>query len=146
MYKSQIKAILSLDVESRALFKGVYAIDELPNRASHGAYVVNYDEHDKPGSHWVAIYVQNGSVEYFDSYGQPPLDKRLKTFVGENFTYNPFQLQQALGNACGFYCTYYILKRSRKSTTYDILSLLTRTNSDYIVKNYLYRYYSIVFR
>ena len=146
MYRNQIKAILSLDPPSREIFRGIFAIDELPNRSSHGAYVVNYDESDKPGSHWVAIYVEAGSVEYFDSFGQPPLDERLQTFVGEYYTYNPFQLQQTLGNACGFYCTYFILKRSRQVQSNDILRFLIRKNSDYIVKKFLYSHYSLVFK
>ena len=33
--------------------------------------IFNLDPHDKPGSHWVALYsdVDKGGVYYFDSYG-----------------------------------------------------------------------------
>jgi hypothetical protein len=35
--------------------------------------IVNTDPHNKPGSHWVAIYGDgDGHTEFFDSYGKPP--------------------------------------------------------------------------
>ena len=146
MFKSQIEAILKLDPYSRKVFKGVYAIDQLPELEKNAAYIINYDEHDEPGSHWIAIFKSKSQVEYFDSTGQPPLDSRLTTFVGSNYLYNPYQLQQPLGNACGFYSTYYILKRSRRCTANDILRLFVRTNSDYIVKKFLYKHYKLIFK
>ena len=37
--------------------------------------VFNLDPHDKPGSHWVSLFVNliNGGIYYFDSYGIPPV-------------------------------------------------------------------------
>lgn len=145
MYKPQIESILKLDSQSRDNFKGVFAIDELPKLSPSGSYVINYDPHDKPGSHWVAVFSFKNSVEFFDSTGNPPLDSRLCKFVGPSFTYSPYKLQQVLGNACGFYSTYYILQRSRNISSNDILKILTRVNSDYVVKSYLYRYYKPFF-
>ena len=145
MYKTQIETILKLDSQSKQNFKGVYPIDQLPKRALSGSYVINYDSHDQPGSHWVAVLSQNGCVEYFDSSGQPPLDVRLQTFVGPDYKFNPFQLQRVMDNSCGFYCVYYILQRSRNCTSNDIISVLARTNSDYIVKTYVYKYFKPIF-
>ena len=41
--------------------------------------VFNLDPHDKPGSHWVSMYVDlnNGGIYYFDSYGYKPLKEIL---------------------------------------------------------------------
>ena len=145
MFKTQIETILHLDASSREYFRGVYAIDQLPRLASSAAYVINYDESDEEGSHWVALFNHKGSIDYFDSTGNPPLDIRLQQFIGDTYSYNPFQLQQVLGNACGFYSTYYILQRSRNKSSNDMLRLLTRTNSDYIVKKFLYNHYKPIF-
>ena len=76
MFKTQIEAILSLDYHSKSYFQGCFAIDRLPQKrkARSSAYVINYDEHDKDGSHWIAVLSdQAGNVEFFDSSGQPPL-------------------------------------------------------------------------
>lgn len=44
--------------------------------------VFNLDEHWKPGSHWVALYVDVGKFQiyFFDSYGYRP-EKRIRKFV-----------------------------------------------------------------
>lgn len=145
MYKTQIATILKMDSQTRQHFRGVFAIDQLPKRAPTGSYVINYDCHDQPGSHWVAVFSRNDRVEYFDSSGQPPLDSRLQAFVGADFNFNPIKLQRLLENSCGFYCAYFILQRSRNSTSNDILKVLARTNSDYIVKMFLYKHFKPIF-
>ena len=49
-------------------FNGVYSRDNLP-KIKDGAYVINLDEYSNIGTHWVALYVQNNDVIYFDSFG-----------------------------------------------------------------------------
>ena len=60
MYKNQLTSILQLDAAAKKVFRGVYAIDRLPIRAqTSAAYVINMDNHDEPGSHWIAVFVIN---------------------------------------------------------------------------------------
>ena len=165
MFKTQIESILTLDVHSRRFFQGCYAIDRLPNR--HGstplprrsAYVINYDEHDQPGSHWVAVFCDEaGRIDFFDSAGEPPLeDTRLHNFLGlrldgrggarqpPSVNFNPVQLQRNLSNACGFYSVYFILQRARQRTANDILHILASSNSDFVVKDHIYSRYRAIF-
>ena len=49
-------------------FNGVYSRDNLP-KIKDGAYIINFDEYSDIGIHWVALYVQNSNVTYFDSFG-----------------------------------------------------------------------------
>ena len=49
-------------------FNGVYLRDNLPS-IRDGAYVINLDEYSDIGTHWIALYVQNNDVTYFDSFG-----------------------------------------------------------------------------
>ena len=117
--------------------------------AGGGAFVVNYDESNKPGSHWVGVFRdEQGHVDFFDSTGLPPLDDRLRCFLlGPNYSYNPNQYQQILGNACGFYVVYFILQRSRHRKADDILEQLSAcgVDSDYFVKDYVYTRYKPIF-
>ena len=147
MYKSQIQAVLGLDAQARRKFKGVFAIDKLPKMCKKdSAYVINYDEHDESGSHWIAVFKdKKGNTEFFDSAGHPPIDERLSNFIGQTFSYNPYQLQLDLSNACGFYSTYFIIQRSRKVCARRILNVLCRTNSDFVVKSYMYSRYKPIF-
>ena len=34
--------------------------------------VCNTDPSNRPGSHWIAIYVEDGRGEFFDSFGRRP--------------------------------------------------------------------------
>ena len=133
------------------------------------AYVINYDKSNEPGSHWVVVYDSLSSSsssssmstpEFFDPAGLPPLDDRIKVYLlGPDYTYNPNCLQQVHGNACGFYCVYYILQRSRNVSADDIVEFLASLSSsssssssgagssqgDFFVKDFIYSQFKPVF-
>lgn len=114
------------------IFLGVYPIDRLPKKLpAHRPLllVCNTDKHDEPGSHWVAIYLdEKGDGEYFDSMGQEPLttfDKFLKTFC-HSYVYNDLQIQSSVSFVCGYHVLVYcMLKYSRKMSIYKIIALFT---------------------
>ena len=74
-------------------FNGVYSRDNLP-RIKDGAYVINFYEYSDIGTHWVALYVQNNNVTYFDSFGVEHIPKEIKTFTGRSLliTTNIFRI------------------------------------------------------
>ena len=48
---------------------GVYSSNHLP-KIYNGAYVINLDEFELIGTHWIALYVTTtNNVTYFDSFG-----------------------------------------------------------------------------
>ena len=53
--------------ESR--FNGVYSRDDLPNKIKDGAIVINLDECSDIGTDWIALYVKNNDITYFDNFG-----------------------------------------------------------------------------
>ena len=40
-----------------------------------GALTINLDEYESIGTHWIALYVNDNNVTYFDSFGS---EKKLK--------------------------------------------------------------------
>ena len=69
----EISDILKRDRFTKHHFRGVFACDQLPKQymPRPSALVINTDPADKPGQHWVAIYItRDGVGEYFDSYGK----------------------------------------------------------------------------
>ena len=74
-------------------FNGVYSRDNLP-KIKDGAYVINFYEYSDIGTHWVALYVQNNNVTYFDSFGVEHIPKEIKTFTGRSLliTTNIFRI------------------------------------------------------
>ena len=50
-------------------FNGVFNRDNLPNKINNGAYIVNLDKYHDIGDNWVALYTNNKTVTYFNSFG-----------------------------------------------------------------------------
>ena len=48
-------------------FNGVYSRNNL-SKIKDGAYVVNLDEHESIGTHWITLYVNGDKLTYFDSF------------------------------------------------------------------------------
>jgi Ulp1 family protease len=84
---------------------------------------MNLDKRSKPGSHWIAIYIdpQSASVEYFDSFGRDPdkhVMKQLKDLVDSlNLKYlyklkiNKVKHQTDNSNLCGFHSMKFLINR-----------------------------------
>ena len=63
-------------------FNEVFSRDNLPNNTiKNGAYVINLDEYHDIGTHWVALYVNNKIVTYFDSFGVEHIPKEIMKFI-----------------------------------------------------------------
>ena len=58
-------------------FNGVFSRDNL-QKIKDEAYIINLDEYSDIGTHWVALYVQNNDVTYFDSFGVEHIPKKLE--------------------------------------------------------------------
>ena len=65
-------------------FNGVFNRDNLPNTIKNGAYVINLDEYRDIGTHWVALYIYNNTVTYFDSFGVEHILKEIIKFIDNN--------------------------------------------------------------
>ena len=67
---------------------GIYPTDRLPSVWTRStAIVANTDDHDRPGQHWVAFYINKHETgTYFNSYGLPPLDPRFFLRLRRNST------------------------------------------------------------
>lgn len=67
--------------------------------------IVNLDDADGPGTHWVAYKKRGDDVTYFDSFGnlQPPMD--LLFYLGVNgVKYNTLRYQDFGTYNCGHLC------------------------------------------
>ncbi|EGG18909.1 hypothetical protein DFA_02648 [Cavenderia fasciculata] len=85
---------------------------------------MNLDPHNKPGSHWIAVYIdadKDKSVEYYDSFGQEPTDdfmKQLKDLIDEinpdyylKFKLNKVIDQSSNSTTCGYHAIKFLLNR-----------------------------------
>ena len=94
--------------QNESRFNGVYSRDNLP-RIKDGVYVINLDEYFDIGTDWVASYVQNNDVTYFDSFGVEHIPKEIRTFIGnKNIKTNIFRIQAYDSIMCEYFCIGFI--------------------------------------
>ena len=75
------------------------------SKMKDGAYVINLDEYSDIGTHWVALYVYNNDVTYFDSLGAENIPKEIKSFINiKNIKTNIFRIQAYDSIICGYFC------------------------------------------
>ena len=68
--------------QNEPTFNGVYSRNNL-SKIKDGAYVINLDEYELKGTHWIALYVNDNNVTYFDSFGVEHIPKEIKKFIGK---------------------------------------------------------------
>ena len=89
--------------ENEPRFNGVYSRDNL-SKIKDGAYIINLDEYFDIGTHWVALWVSNNNVTYFDSFGVEHIPKEIKAFIeNRNIKTNIFRIQAYDSIMCGYF-------------------------------------------
>jgi hypothetical protein len=92
------------------------------------AIIFNTDPHNEPGTHWLAIFIDNKrqTLDYFDSLGELPnknIASFLKHFKKYKFTFNRKPHQKG-GSNCGVYSCYFIIERLNGKSFDDITKTL----------------------
>ena len=85
----------------------MYSRDNLPNKRKDGAYIINLDEYSDIRTHWIALYILNNNVTYFDSFGVEHIPKEIRTFTfigNKNIKTNIFRVQAYDSIMCGYFC------------------------------------------
>ena len=58
------------------------------------AYIINLDEYQSIGAHWIAVYVNDNNVTYFYSFGVEHVPKEIEKFMGNiNTMTNIYRIQ-----------------------------------------------------
>ena len=121
-------------------FIGVYSRDNLSKKIKDGAYVINLDEYCDIGTHWIALYVNNKTVTYFDSFGIEHIPKEVKKFIGNrNIISNIYRIQNYDSIMCGYFCIGlidYMFKGKSLTDCTNLFSLNNVKKNDDIIFNY----------
>ena len=127
MNTNQISDIISSDLFGRKYFYGVLSRDQFISLVKDEKViektpllrcVVNLDNADSKGSHWVVAEVDLAKNEsfYFDSYGFIPIFADIFYALlnaSRRFKYNTTSLQSMNSIVCGHYCILFCLLRPR---------------------------------
>ena len=60
----------------------MYSRNNLPKTIKKGAYVINLDEYENTGTHWVSLFVKTNKLIYFDSFGTEHIPNKINKFIG----------------------------------------------------------------
>ena len=89
-------------------FNGVYSRGNLPQSIKKGTYVINLDEYNDIGTHWIVLYICNNCI-YFDSFGVEYISNEIKQFIGnKDIINNIFRLQAYDSIMGGYFCLAFI--------------------------------------
>ena len=127
-------------------FNGVYSRNNLPKTIRKGAYVINLDEYENTGTHWVALFVKTNEAIYFDSFGIEHIPIEINKFINNDTTKsssleriesNIFRIQAYDSIMCGYLCIEFINYMLKGKTLLDYTNLFSPNdfkNNDRVIK------------
>ena len=122
---------------SEPRFNGVYSRNNLP-KIKKGAYVINLDEYENTGTHWIALFVKTNEVIYFDSFGIEHIPKEINKFIGnKEIKASIFRIQAYDSIMCGYFCIEFINYMLKGKTLLDYTNLFSPNHfkkNDQIIK------------
>ena len=115
----------------------MYSRNNLPNKIKKGAYVINLDEYENTGTHWISLFVKANKVIYFDSFGIEYIRKEINKFINNNIESNIFRTQAYDSIMCGYFCIEFINYMLKGKTLLDYTNLFSPNDfrkNDRIIK------------
>ena len=109
-------------------FHGVMACNRLERfrGIAKASFILNTDPDNKPGKHWVAIYINEGKLSFFDSFGRTiqqfgdPFKSIIQNFAKDyEVTIDSRHVQNIFNDSCGYWVVYYILCRTCNEYRFD---------------------------
>jgi len=79
--------------------------DELRPNLKDGNYILNLQNHDQVGTHWVGFFKSKNNIYWFDAFGAPPMQNEMDIFQknGYNIYYSNIQIQDINSILCGYF-------------------------------------------
>ena len=95
--------------ENEPRFNDVFSRNNLTLKIKDGAYVINLDEYEDIGTHWIALFCKRNEIVYFDTFGVEHVPEEIKEFVrNKNIKANIFRVQGNNSVMCRYVCIGFI--------------------------------------
>lgn len=108
-----------------SMFDGVFAKNQLPaGSRPNRAFILNTDTSNLPGSHWIAVVVNENKAYIFDPLCMIPPPLRLIYWMNQryqNWDYNKRQVQPIDSVACGQYCIHFLYYALNSNDLFTVL-------------------------
>ncbi len=125
-------------------FLGCFAQDKLPKfrlkPGKHYSLIANTDKSQYGGTHWVAMWITNNNIFYFDPLSLPTINLFNSFIVLQNRSKLSIlwgRVQPFTSDTCGEFCMYFII---HKHAGEDNLSRINHKRNELVVMKYLYKH------
>ena len=96
-------------------FKGCYSKDQIKLIGDNKGMIINLQDSNQPGSHWIALKRVKNTIFLFDSFGVGYIPIGIsKVYKNYKIITNIYRIQDISSNLCGMFCVLFI--------SYDIKS------------------------
>ena len=111
--------------QNKPEFNGVYSGNNSP-KIKAGGYEITLDEYKSIETHWIALYVNDNNLTYFDSFGVEHISKKIKKFIGKkNILRNIYRIHSSNSIICGYFCIGFIDVMLKGRSLLDYANLLS---------------------
>ena len=142
----ELNAILETNNVTKRYFLGTYPACMYPSTNKNVySFITNTDNHNLQGTHWIAWFVRNDILSFFDSFGRSPYHHDFPVYykkIAKQFKeveYSRTQIQSSNSWTCGYFCINFIYSKSLGVDYKDFLgdfSNILHIN-DYIVLDFI---------
>lgn len=116
--------------DKHAKFGGVFSRDNLPYMLKEQFYIVNLDDKEGPGTHWVVIFNIGEQCIYFDSFAVDPPEEVISRMrqTNKKMIANIYRIQAIDSINCGFFCIYVVDQLLKGKNFISILTVFDPNN------------------
>ena len=84
------------------------------SKIKDGAYIINHDDDESIGTHWIALFLNAENLTYFDRFGVEHILKEIRKFIrNKNIITNIYRVQAYDSIMYEYFCfrfNYFMLK------------------------------------
>ena len=110
-------------------FNGVYSRDNLQVKVKDRAYLINLDDYSDIETHRIALYANNKTVTYFDSFGIEHISQEIRVFIADkDIIASIYRIQSYDSIVCGYFCIGFINYMFMGKSLTDYTNLFSPSN------------------
>ena len=99
---------------------GTFSKDNVSILKSNQSTIINLQDSDKKGSHWVSYRKIGNKIFYFDSYGVAYIPDIIKNqYPKHKFICNIYRIQSMDSNQCGRFCILFVKSNIKNENDYN---------------------------
>ena len=111
-------------------YVGIYSKDNVSILKDNQSTIINLQDSDKSGSHWISYKKIGIKIFYFDSYGVAFIPDIIKNqYPKHKFICNIYRIQSMDSNQYGRFCILFVKSNIKNENDYNNFSLQFEKNN-----------------